>query len=466
MSGRKKQIKVQSLAWFARQTDPFQTPDLILKRLRMETSESKFLEWKMTPPIGSNVTLRTKYRIVKAIVSFANTEGGFILFGVDPKGTWIGFTESDLKETDPAALAELINGCISPELIGSNYVQLSFGGRLYPVLHVPPSPLMPHVTTKDIQEKLPDVSHVFYLNKNAVYCRYLGKSDLASPAQFARIIGYRTDFLKAELLRRVKEVNLPVLQTVSRTPSGAPTILRIATGSKDKSLPAVRITRNPSEATGLVVHEELSGALFEEINNVLDANNLLARSRPEFVFGQEIYYRIYAERQHIQPDHKKYDLLAHAGVKFYAPICYWVLRMTADEIAVLIKGILIDEKSMQNRLVCRLAILLGPKVTQWMKTYFDKRWAKYSQPPEHYFAFKKMLAKSSETDPRLVALQTSNNSEIELPSDGKRVEVLNLLAYPQQSGVFLSKVCMAVYGGDMSQRWLCRFLDIIGDLHR
>jgi hypothetical protein len=177
--------------------------------------------------------------------------------------------------------------------------------------------------------------------------------------------------------------------------------------------------------------------------------------------GQELYYRIYAERQHIQPDSEKYISLAHAGVKFYAPTCYRVLQMSADEIAALIKEVLNDEKSVQNRLVCRLAILLGPKVSQWVKNYFDKKWARHPQPPEHCFAFKKMLAKNSEIDPRLVALQTSNNSEIELPSDGKCVEVSDLLVSAQQSGVYLSKSCMALFGGDTNQRWLCRFLDIV-----
>src|SRR6266853_1195073 len=109
------QTRQRNLAWFARQTDPFQDPALILSRLRLETSESKFLEWKQTPPIGSAVSLRTKYRVVKAVVSFANTEGGFVVFGVSPKGEWIGFARRDLQQTDAAALAELINGCISPE---------------------------------------------------------------------------------------------------------------------------------------------------------------------------------------------------------------------------------------------------------------------------------------------------------------------------------------------------------------
>jgi hypothetical protein len=112
--------QVPSLAWFARQPDPFQDLTRIAERLKLETAESRFLEWKTTPPIGSSVTLRTKYRVVKAAISFANTEGGFVLFGVEPKGKWLGFTEADLKESDPAALAELINGSVSPELLGLN----------------------------------------------------------------------------------------------------------------------------------------------------------------------------------------------------------------------------------------------------------------------------------------------------------------------------------------------------------
>ncbi|HAO78253.1 MAG TPA: hypothetical protein DCQ92_04595 [Verrucomicrobia subdivision 3 bacterium] len=456
----KDKSELPSLAWFARQANPFQDSATLLERLKLETCETKFLEWKSTPPIGANVSVRLKYRMVKAVISFANTDGGFVLFGLDSKGQWAGFTEADLRETDPAALAELINGCVSPELSGLNFAKLESAGRIYPVLHTPPSFLMPHVTTKEISERLPDGKTAIHLNKHAVYCRYLAKSDLATPAQFARIIGSRTDYLKTELLRRVKEIEVPSFKPGTKSASASPTILRVSMGSKDNSLPAVRITRDASEATGLIVHEELSNALFDEINNVLDANNLLARNRPEFVFGFEIYYRIYAERQHIEQSPEKISLLARAGVKFYAPTCFWVLRMTPNDIALLIKEILTNEKATQNRLACRMAILLGPKVAQWMKKFLDKRWFNHAQPPEHYFAFKKMIAKGFDTDSRLVALQTSNNSEVELPSENNSVKFSSLLVSSRQTGVFLSKACMAVFGGDINQRSLCRTLDI------
>jgi hypothetical protein len=452
-----------SLAWFARQTDPFQTPELILRRLKSETSESKFLEWKQTPPIGSNVTLRTKYRVVKAIVSFANTEGGFVVFGIGNKGEWIGFTRSELQQTDAAALAELINGCISPEITGINYAQLKDGERIFPILHVPPSGRLPHVTTKDIQEKLPDGQHVFHLNKHAVYCRYTAKSDLATPSQYERIISFRTEYLRAEMLRRVKEIELPSFQPNPKSGGASShTILRVSYGSKDPSLPAVRITRNPSEATGLIVQEELSGAIFEEINNVVNANNLLANNRPEFVMGEEIYYRIYAERQHVLITSASRDLLVGASTrKFYGPALYWVLRLAPSEIVQLMENVLQKEKSIHNRFVCRLAVLIGPRVASWLKDRLDRQWAKHPQPPEHYFAYKKMLAKRGRVDPRLVALQIGINSDIELPAEGKTVSSGKLLESSQLVGVSLSKACLAVFNGDKSQRSLCRFLDVM-----
>ena len=113
--------ELKSLSHFAHRVNPFDTPQSLLQRLRLETSESKHLEWKVTAPFGPNVTKKIKCRVVKALVSFANTDGGFIVFGVDPVGKWTGFTEAELKDTDPAMIAELVNEHVTPELFGLNY---------------------------------------------------------------------------------------------------------------------------------------------------------------------------------------------------------------------------------------------------------------------------------------------------------------------------------------------------------
>ena len=96
--------RLPSLAKFAAMTDPFEELQLLCKRLHQSTSESKHLEWKLPCPIGPNVTIRTKYRVVKALISFANTSGGFVLCGVNPDGNWVGLDEADLVHVDPAKI--------------------------------------------------------------------------------------------------------------------------------------------------------------------------------------------------------------------------------------------------------------------------------------------------------------------------------------------------------------------------
>jgi len=44
-----------------------------------------------------------------------------------------------------------------------------------------------------------------------------------------------------------------------------------------------------------MLHEELSDGLFDEINNVIEANTLLSGGKDAFFLGESIYYRIYAE---------------------------------------------------------------------------------------------------------------------------------------------------------------------------
>ena len=56
----------------------------------------------------------------------------------------------------------------------------------------------------------------------------------------------------------------------------------------------VRLTRDTTLSSGSFVHEEVSDGIFDEINNVVDANRILARGQKNFFLGQRVYYRIYA----------------------------------------------------------------------------------------------------------------------------------------------------------------------------
>jgi hypothetical protein len=205
----------------------------------------------------------------------------------------------------------------------------------------------------------------------------------------------------------------------------------------------------------------LAEGIFEEINNVLDVNRLLASGDHSFVFGDDIYYRVYAERQHVEPKEETFDLLARTALlRLYGPSLFWLLRLPPVRVAGIIRAVLENPRSSNIHLVCRLAVLLGPKATVWLKETLERCWRSHPQPPEHHFSFKKMVSSIGKADLRLVALQQSANAKILLLGDTRPVLASDLLSNPQRTANLLSKACMAVFKGDHSHRQSCRQLDV------
>jgi schlafen family protein len=298
--------RLPSLAALARSDDPLSDKQVLIQRLKLERPESRDLEWKLTLPFGPGATTRAKYRTVKTIIAYANTERGFILFGIDPHGTWAGVPQADIEAFDPASLEELLSGCVSPAIRQMSYAHLETDGLHFGVLHIPPSPTMPHVTTKEIREDSQGKKPTVLLTRWGVYCRHGAKSDLATPEDFERVIARRTDRADADGLR----------------------VYRL---SSDPKAPAVRVTRTGDDSTATLVREELSGDLFSEINNVVNANSLLTEGRHQFSFAPEIYYRIYAERQHVETSVEHIELLARTALtRLNAPVLYWLVLLPPE----------------------------------------------------------------------------------------------------------------------------------------
>jgi len=458
-----KKKQTVSFRFLAGLENPFQDKSIksvVEKRLLKEKSESRLLEWKLHGPFASEVTKGGKYRIVKAIISFANTVGGFIVFGVNSEGKWIGLNKEEMNEFDPAKITELVNGCVTPDITEFNIYFFPLRKKHFIVLHIPPSKLMPHVTTKEVIEKIEGRKPRTVLVKHMVYCRFGGKTDLARPADYQRIIWRRTDVLREELLRRFKELTVGKASPIKFGGKGHGVLVRVAESTKDSSMPVVKLTRKVEGTRGMLLHEALSEGLFDEINNVLDANKLLAKGSNKFVLGLEVYYRIYAEREHVEPSNERIELLAQMGVRFYAPVLYWLLQLPHNRLAEIIREACKDPKASRIYSIMRLAILLGRDVSMWVGDRFDEKWAGERQPPDYYVAFKKMQS-SRLKDRRLVALRTKEESRIEFPGEEKRILINDFLECPEKALSFLSRYCVRVFEGRKKEKSICRCLDVL-----
>ncbi len=91
---------------------PFESANKLMATLHTHGRESKYLEFKEILPFGNNAPKSTKYRFIKAAISFANTLGGFVVIGVTRDGNWQGLPRSEVESVDPATLTELINDYI------------------------------------------------------------------------------------------------------------------------------------------------------------------------------------------------------------------------------------------------------------------------------------------------------------------------------------------------------------------
>ena len=90
----------------------------------------------------------------------------------------------------------------------------------------------------------------------------------------------------------VAAINNTTTQQVNFNVVKQPKVFRV---SKDENATMVNVTRDKSISKGILVHEELSEGIFEEINNIIDANEKLRNGKPEFMMDENIYYRIYSE---------------------------------------------------------------------------------------------------------------------------------------------------------------------------
>ena len=105
---------------------------------------------------------------------------------------------------------------------------------------------------------------------------------------------------KINLVNENKATNADIVAVINNTTTQQvnfnvvkqPKVFRV---SKDENATMVNVTRDKSISKGILVHEELSEGIFEEINNIIDANEKLRNGKPEFMMDENIYYRIYSE---------------------------------------------------------------------------------------------------------------------------------------------------------------------------
>jgi len=437
-------------------------PDLIEKALTAKR-ESKHVEFKeaFNPDSAHDWC-----EVIKDIVAVANSGGGIILFGADNLGQPCGTSVAHLLDLDPADIANKVykyTGAVDLEFEVRELKKAK--AKLVAFLIYGVS--IPIVFRKPGTYEIGGGKQRSAFSVGTVYFRHGAKSEPGTSDDIRRVLERQLELIRKSWIKGVRKVvQAPKGSHVVtvQSPGGTRATIRLASTVrvvKDPNAIPVFLTRDAAKATATFVHEEVSEGIFDEINNVIDANAVLAKGQEHFFLGQPIYFRIYAERQHVKQPDSSLSLLLHSAVaEFYAPGLYWVLRLPTKTVAQTFAHLYLYPKAPRIYYLMRTAILLGQGFCEWLYGKWHAKWKRHPQPPSFYWTFQDMMSKQGDCAPELVAARAAASTRYVLGSETSP-SAKELAEKPDQAAALLSRACMEVFEGRSDLRSTARNLDYL-----
>ena len=364
----------------------------IVKRALKAARESKRIEFKR----GFDAANPGSWcELIKDIVALANSGGGIVVFGLDSNGSCSGESITEIASVDPADLSNKLVKYIGTPSFEIEALLLKKRGRVLHALVVSGTSI-PHVFEQPGTYDIGGGKQKSAFGVGTVYFRHGAKSEPGTTDDLRASMDRTLGGIRKLWMKGVRQVvQAPPgseIVTIQRMAPQVSSVARSVRAVNDSTAAPVVVTRDQSKATGTIYYEEIAEGIFEEINNVIDANKALAKGQKRFFLGVSIYYRIYAERQHVLQQKDTHDLLLRAAVlEFYAPALYWMTVMPEDLIADTFAELYRNPLSPQIHALLRLAVALGDDFSNWLLEKMDRKWASYSQPPSFYWTFSSLL---------------------------------------------------------------------------
>jgi len=435
----------------------------LLDRALKATRESKRVEFKES----FDPTSAAEWcEVIKDIVAIANSGGGIIVFGLDSSGQPSARSLDAVARVDPADIANKIGKYTGPVDLEFEIRHLTKEGRplVGLVIQGVVSPLI--FQKPGTYEVKPGKQRTVF-GVGTLYFRHGAKSEPGNTEDLRRVLERHIERVRKAWLSGVRKVvHAPPgsrILTAAPTRGNASTaaVARTVRAVNDPTAIPVVLTRDSAKATGHFYHEGISEGIFEEINNVIEANRALARGQQHFFLGQPVYYRVYAERQHVTKKDQDFLLLFNSSVlEFYSPGILWMLGLPSSLAAQVLMKLYLQPKSLHVHYLMRLSVLLGSQFCSWLFSKWQRKWGRYTQPPSFYWTFKDMIAKLETTDARVVSARTSITGQVKIP-DTPASSLGELLDRPDRAAFLLSKACMRVFEGDSDLRTVARTLDYL-----
>lgn len=405
------------------------------------TREAKHIEFKSSFDPSSAADW---CELTKDLVAIANSGGGIVVFGLDSFGNPVSTDVTAILKIDPADLLNKTCKYVGAIQLEIEIVELEKSGKKLAgfIIKGVDSPV---VFQRPGTYDLGNGKQKSAFGTGSIYLRHGAKSEPATAEDVRKLIDRRVAAMRklwTQSLRKVIEAPQGaevIIARPARNGSAASQKIRVVS---DPNATPVYLTRDEGIADGVYLHEGVSEQLFDEVNNVIDANRVLAKGQDKFYFGPTVYYRIYAERKHVKNDNAAWALLFHAAVfDFYAPCFYWVRKVSAQIVTNVLADVYLHPRNYGTLFLIRFVTLVGGDWATWLEEKWNLKWKRHSQPPSYFWAFQRAQEDAKNCDRRLVATKMCEQTRVEMPG-APTATVATLLEHRERAKNLLSYACL------------------------
>lgn len=268
-------------------------------------------------------------------MAFANTMGGYIVFGVtDETFSLVGLEKGPLKSLGNTSLVlQKLNRYIRPPFAHIRTKKVSRDSLHFVVWYIPESKGQTHVVVKEGKVKYESGTVKTILRPGMIFSRRSGTNQIVEPEDLEFILNRRIDYFKESILDKIsKVVEAPSEHQVLVYDPGSVSEdgRTFSISSSPDALPVKGMSFTISPRSDI---EELSGWIA-----------FLGRDHA-FQPRTERLWHLYALRSRLRPSESQTEHLMRFSLLGEVPVFYWLRRMEAKRIKELLLSSLKDAQS-------------------------------------------------------------------------------------------------------------------------
>ncbi|MFA6364027.1 ATP-binding protein [Methanoregula sp.] len=157
---------------------------------RVMTRENSWLEFKQ------NFNWKSRDEYARTFAAFANTKGGYVVFGIgDKPHTLLGINPDEFEKIDPAVITGELNNYFSPELAWENRI-FEFQGMSFGIIYIYESREKPIIATKNGTN----------ISEGLIYYRYRGRTEKIRYAELRNLLDEQRKMDQELLLKHLTQI--------------------------------------------------------------------------------------------------------------------------------------------------------------------------------------------------------------------------------------------------------------------